>query len=94
MALNKTLFSLESLQSPSENELCLTYNLPAAGGIRQRITVTLLFVPNTRRLADARVDGLGSDVGDMVGAHVQANDVSGLLASLLARARAENREQK
>lgn len=48
----------------------------------------MLFVPNTRRLADAHIEGLRTEVGDIVDAHVQANDVPGLIAAILARARA------
>ena len=51
----------------------------------------LLFVPNTRQLADAQVMGMPSDadMSDVVGAHVQANDAFGLIAAVLARTRAE-----
>ena len=85
------MHSLESFKSPSENELCLTYNISQPGERPYRVVVSLLFVPNTQRLAEARVDGLQTDVGDVVEAHVQSNDVPGLLASLLAQGRAEAR---
>ena len=45
-------------------------------------------MPNSRQLADAEVAGLVEDIGDVVGAHVQANNVPGLIAAVLARARA------
>ena len=67
------------------------YNLeaPIPSLAERKLTVTLLFVPNTRRLADAQVEGLEMDVGDAMAAHIQANDVSGLIAALLARARTQ-----
>ncbi|TCD59893.1 hypothetical protein EIP91_011216 [Steccherinum ochraceum] len=91
LKLHRQLFSLESFTAPSENELRLIYSLesPNPTASNRRLTITLLFVPNTRRLADAQVEGLDADVGDVVAAHVQANDVSGLVAALLARARTE-----
>ncbi|OBZ73796.1 hypothetical protein A0H81_06132 [Grifola frondosa] len=90
LALHRSLFSLESSHSVSENELHLTYSISSSSSEKKRqVAITLLFVPNTRRLADAQVEGLSTDVGDVVGAHVQANDVPGLLAAVLARARAE-----
>ncbi|KAI0954121.1 hypothetical protein AcV7_007442 [Taiwanofungus camphoratus] len=91
LALHRSLLSLESFRSPSENELHLIYSIPASSIVNSRprqIHITLLFVPNTRQLADAQIEGLSQDVGDVVGAHVQANDVPGLIAAALARARA------
>lgn len=90
LALHRSLHSLESYRSASENELHLTYGIrPTSQNNREtrRIQIVLLFVPNTRQLADAQVEGLSQDVGDLVGAHVQANDVPGLIAAVLARAR-------
>ena len=60
------MHSLESFKSPSENELCLTYNISQPGEGPYRVAVSLLFVPNTHRLAEARVNGLQADVGDVV----------------------------
>ncbi|KAH9839775.1 uncharacterized protein C8Q71DRAFT_905184 [Rhodofomes roseus] len=91
LALHRSLHSLESFRSVSENELHLTYSITptSAPDTRPRpIRIVLLFVPNTRQLADAQIEGLREDVGDIVGAHVQANDVPGLLAAVLSRARA------
>lgn len=64
------------------------YSLEPPTSVR-KMAIALLFVPNTRGLADAQVEGLDTDSGDVVAAHVQANDVSGLIAALLAKARAE-----
>lgn len=56
-----------------------------------RIIITLIFEPDTKRLATADIAGLeeiGVEVGDLVDAHVQVNDVHGLVAAILASARA------
>lgn len=81
-----------SYVSASENELRLSYAISSiAGGPPHDISITLLFIPNTRQLADARIAGLpsNSDMSDVIGARIQSNDVSGLIAAVLARARAE-----
>ncbi|KZT64376.1 hypothetical protein DAEQUDRAFT_732683 [Daedalea quercina L-15889] len=91
LALHRSLHLLESFDSVSENELHLSYSIIPTSGPntkRRSIRIVLLFVPNTRQLADAHIEGLREDVGDIVGAHVQANDVPGLLAAILSRARA------
>ncbi|PIL24886.1 hypothetical protein GSI_12773 [Ganoderma sinense ZZ0214-1] len=89
LALHRSLLSLESAHSESENELHLTYNIMPYGTTEPRpIFIKLLFVPNSRQLADAQVEGLLQDAGDVIGAHVQANDVPRLIAAVLARARA------
>ena len=81
--------SLEEAHSESENELHLFYNVTRLRTADQRrVFIKLLFVPNSRQLADAQVDGLEEDPGDVIGAHIQANDVPGLIAAVLARARA------
>ncbi|EJF64414.1 hypothetical protein DICSQDRAFT_153431 [Dichomitus squalens LYAD-421 SS1] len=89
LALHRSLLSLESAHSESENELHLTYNITPRGSTDSRqVFIKLLFVPNSRQLADAQVEGLILDVGDVIGAHVQANDVPRLIAAVLSRARA------
>ncbi|KAG1850019.1 hypothetical protein F4604DRAFT_87977 [Suillus subluteus] len=78
------LISLLSAHSESDNELRLTYRVH-----EREVCMTLLFIPNTRRLAEARVEGVEERViGDVVDAHVMENDVSGLVWAVLARARA------
>ncbi|KAG2143085.1 hypothetical protein DEU56DRAFT_733293 [Suillus clintonianus] len=78
------LVSLLSAYSESGNELRLAYRVH-----EREVCMTLLFIPNTRRLAEARVEGVEeSAIGDVVDAHVMANDVSGLVWAVLARARA------
>ncbi|KAI0640798.1 hypothetical protein C8Q79DRAFT_995022 [Trametes meyenii] len=89
LALYRALVSLETSHFESENELHLSYIVTPPGTVDQKqIFVKLLFLPNSRQLADAEVEGLAEDIGDVVGAHVQANDVPGLIAAVLARARA------
>ena len=85
------MYSLESFRSPAENELHLVYALKSSGSapsVTRQISIILLFVPNTRQLADAQVTGMppDQDMNDVVGAHVQANNVSGLIAAVLGRA--------
>ncbi|KAK7685197.1 hypothetical protein QCA50_011560 [Cerrena zonata] len=86
---HKELCSLESHQATSENELRLTYSLDKPNGARKRVIITLLFVPNTRRLAEAQVEGISSSLEEVIGVYTLANDVSGLIAALLAMARAD-----
>ncbi|PCH36230.1 hypothetical protein WOLCODRAFT_146165 [Wolfiporia cocos MD-104 SS10] len=91
LAWHRSLHSVESIHSASENELHLTYAIappPSTAAERRRVRIVLLFVPNTRQIADAQVEGLNEDLGDVIDAHIQANDVPGLIAAILARARA------
>jgi len=86
-ALHQSLLELETLRTEAENELQLTYII-SSGSQSQRLKITLLFVPNTRQLGDVEVSEMGIDVGDLIDAHVQSNDVPGLVVAILARARA------
>ncbi|KAI0732202.1 hypothetical protein C8Q72DRAFT_819590 [Fomitopsis betulina] len=86
LALHRSIYSLESFEPVSENELRLSYSVTPTSGLK-KIQIVLLFVPNTRQLADAQIEGISEDPGSIVGAHVQANDVPGLLASVLSGAR-------
>lgn len=91
MALHKTMQNVVEAHSASENELRLTYNVDSPHSQHQ-ITITLIFAPDTRNLAAVQTLGteeLGIDVGDVIDAHVQVNDVHGLVAAVLARARAK-----
>lgn len=86
--LHRSLFSLASYHTPSENSLVLTYLVPPSPG--RELVLTLVFVPNTRTLASAAVAGAGVDgvdVAEVVDAHVLTNDLPGLVAAVLARAR-------
>jgi hypothetical protein len=83
--LHRSIFSLISSRSPSENSLVLTYLVPP-----RELTITLIFIPNTRQLAEARVEGIENiDVAEVVDSHVLMNDVPGLVGAVLARARGE-----
>ncbi|KAJ3508285.1 hypothetical protein NLJ89_g5843 [Agrocybe chaxingu] len=92
LTLQRSICNLEDSSSESENELRLTYKVdqpPPASP--HRVVISLIFAPDTRRLADAQVSGLeelGVDLGDLIDAHIQVNDVHGLVAAVLARARA------
>lgn len=67
------------------------YAIDMSSGSKHRVNIVLLFLPNTRQLADAQISGMPSDadMSDVVGAHVLANDAPGLIAAVLARARFE-----
>jgi len=90
LALHQSYLGLKSSRSISENELVLSYAIePSAKTEDPRIvTITLLFLPNTRQLADVRIEGLDElDMTDAVDSHVQANDVPGLIWNIVTRAR-------
>ncbi|TFK46803.1 hypothetical protein OE88DRAFT_1667042 [Heliocybe sulcata] len=88
LAFMHSITGLASQQSVSENELRLTYDIDAYPGGDRQVAITLLFVPNTRQLADVHVEGISEDeLGDLIDSHIQANDAPGLIAAVLARAR-------
>ncbi|KAF5375714.1 hypothetical protein D9615_009347 [Tricholomella constricta] len=87
MNLHRSMNDLHESYMASENELRLTYNIDSP---RHRITIALIFAPDTRQLAVVQTSGLeelGVEVGDLIDAHVQVNDVQGVVAAILARAR-------
>ncbi|PPQ86682.1 hypothetical protein CVT25_006757 [Psilocybe cyanescens] len=89
LALQRSISNLEDSHSETENELRLTYRLESSPP--RRITITLIFEADTKKLAAAEITGLdelGLEVEDLVDAHVQVNDVHGLVAAILADARA------
>ncbi|KAJ7667472.1 hypothetical protein DFH06DRAFT_1469435 [Mycena polygramma] len=86
LALHKSVLSIHDSQSVSENEMRLSYNVR-----RRQITITLIFQPNTKRLATASVSGLdelGVDVAEVLDSHIHTDDAHGLVAAVLAIARA------
>jgi len=90
LALQRSLCDVEDSYSASENELRLTYKIDRPANLPLQVTITLIFAPDTRQLAAVQTSGLdeiGVEVGDLVDVHVQANDVPGLVAALLAKAR-------
>ncbi|PAV14732.1 hypothetical protein PNOK_0981000 [Pyrrhoderma noxium] len=84
IAMHRSLFSLTSTKLVAENELELSYEVPVATSRNPRpvpFTLTLLFQPNTRVLADAAVSSPSPlisnlDLDDVIGINVQANDAS------------------
>ncbi|KAF8813117.1 hypothetical protein BYT27DRAFT_7131792 [Phlegmacium glaucopus] len=91
LALQRSLCDLEDSYSASENELGLTYKIDRSPNHPHQITITLIFTADTRQLAAVQTSGLdeiGVEVGDLIAAHVQVNEVHGLVAAILARARA------
>ncbi|KAF8191763.1 hypothetical protein BJ912DRAFT_963522 [Pholiota molesta] len=92
LALHRSINNLEESHSVSENELQLTYKIDMPPpSPPHRVTIALIFAPDTRKLAavqTAGLDELGVEAGDVVDAHVQVDDPHGLVAALLARARA------
>lgn len=95
LALHQSILNMHSYRSISENELMLSYNayavnpLNGSGTIKgHRVTIVLLFLPNTRQLADVRIEGLENvDMTHVVDSYVQANDVPGLVSHVLSRVR-------
>ncbi|KAG6377415.1 hypothetical protein JVT61DRAFT_15215 [Boletus reticuloceps] len=93
LSVHRTLFSLESTHVESENELRLTYTInPPPGSASPEpndLVLTLLFIPNTRQLVsvDVTLGGVELELGDVVDPRVQANDISGLVWTVLALAR-------
>jgi hypothetical protein len=93
MALHRSMNDLSESHTASENELRLTYRIDSQESASHRITITLIFAPDTRKLAAVQTVGLeelGVNVGDLIDAHIQVNDVQGVVAAILARARTRN----
>ncbi|GJJ14864.1 hypothetical protein Clacol_009132 [Clathrus columnatus] len=87
VSLHKSLMSLESFETPTDNELRVTYALPKG----RRATLQLIFKPGTRQLAEASLlnSSFKIDIQELVSIHAISNDVPGLLRAVLARLRAE-----
>ncbi|KAJ7367735.1 hypothetical protein DFH08DRAFT_928149 [Mycena albidolilacea] len=86
LAFHKSALSIHDSQLVSENELRLTYIVR-----RRQISITLIFQPNTKQLATASVSGLdelGIDVSELLDSHIHTDDAHGLIAAVLAIARA------
>ncbi|KAF9652460.1 hypothetical protein BDM02DRAFT_3089128 [Thelephora ganbajun] len=86
IALHQSILGLETFRVESENELQLIYRINSTPE-PHKLKVKLLFMPNTRQLADAEVTGIDEDLGYLVDLHVRSNDAPGLLVAVLARAR-------
>ncbi|KAF8504430.1 hypothetical protein F5888DRAFT_1655714 [Russula emetica] len=93
LAIHRSLLNMQSCRSISENELVLSYAIDPPNKFAKTknervIVIVLLFLPNTRQLADVRIEGLeGVDMTNVVDSCVQANDVPGLIWHVLSRAR-------
>jgi hypothetical protein len=89
LSLHRNLMGLEASHSVSENELKLVYSVGESPPTR--VSVSLIFIPDTRELAGVETTGfdmLGVDTAEIVESYLQSNDPSGLVALLLSRARA------
>ncbi|KAF8551642.1 hypothetical protein OG21DRAFT_1478043 [Imleria badia] len=95
LSIHRSLHSLKFTHVESENELRLTYSINPPPGFASpdpdEIVLTLLFIPNTRQLvsADVTMGGVELELGDVIDARVQANDISGLFWTVMAHARAQ-----
>ena len=93
LAIHRSLLDMESARLISENELMLSYaikplNHSAKTKDHRVIVIVLLFLPNTRQLADVRIEGLEElNMAGAIDSYVQANDASGLIWHVLSRAR-------
>ena len=64
----------------------LSYEIGRKAKNPRIVVIVLLFLPDTRQLADVRIEGLeGLDVTNFVDSCVQANDVPGLIWHVLSR---------
>jgi len=86
IALHQSILGSEVYHVESENELQLAYRITSPPEPRQ-LRVNLLFVPNTRQLADAGITGIDQDLSHLVESHVRSNDARGLLVAVFARVR-------
>ncbi|KAF6748117.1 hypothetical protein DFP72DRAFT_917577 [Ephemerocybe angulata] len=90
LSLHRSLLGLEESHSVSDNELKLVYAIGESSPATT-VSISLIFVPDTRDLAGVETTGfdtLGVDTAELVESHLQMNDVAGLVALLLSRARA------
>ncbi|RXW14976.1 hypothetical protein EST38_g10876 [Candolleomyces aberdarensis] len=90
LSLHQSLLGLEESHSVSENELQLVYTIGDSTP-PIRVSISLIFVPDTRELGGVETTGfdtLGVETTELIEAHIQSNDVPGLVALLLSRARA------
>ncbi|KAI0067005.1 hypothetical protein BV25DRAFT_1820158 [Artomyces pyxidatus] len=88
LKLHRSQLDMHSSHNVSENELHLTYLVDNPKSTKSKVTIVLLFLPNTRQLADVRIEGMdGIDMSNVVSAFVQANDVPGVVWAIMARAR-------
>ncbi|TFK37978.1 hypothetical protein BDQ12DRAFT_698888 [Crucibulum laeve] len=89
LTLHRSIHNLHESHVVSGNELRLDYSIPSSSTTEApplNITITLIFAPDTRKLAAANVEGL-DDIDELIDSHVQLGDVHGLVAVVLSTAR-------
>ncbi|KIK61705.1 hypothetical protein GYMLUDRAFT_73216 [Collybiopsis luxurians FD-317 M1] len=90
LQLHRSLQGLEDFEAASENELRLRYRVEDIHGRIRPVSITLLFVPNSRQLATVNVQGLEQseiNITDIIDTHVEMNNVRGVVATILAHVR-------
>ncbi|KAH0578311.1 hypothetical protein J132_10968 [Termitomyces sp. J132] len=93
--LHRSMVDLQTSHAASENEVRYTYGIEpqVEGELPHRVTITLIFAPDTGKLAAVQTEGLeelGVAVGDVIEAHLQIGDVQGVIAAILGRARSRH----
>ncbi|PBK94860.1 hypothetical protein ARMGADRAFT_1045654 [Armillaria gallica] len=92
LSLHRSIIDLTQLDNVSDNEIQLTYRVDPSQSEPRDISIALIFVPGTRTLAAVQVGGIEDlhiDVSEVIDAHVQVNDVQGVVAAIIARIRNE-----
>ncbi|KAF5350277.1 hypothetical protein D9758_007807 [Tetrapyrgos nigripes] len=90
LAFHRSIQDLEEMNSVSDNALELKYRLEDVKGEFHSMTVTLIFMPDTRQLASVEIGDtreVGDELAEVIDAHISTNNVRGLLSAILARAR-------
>lgn len=91
LALHRSISNLEESETISDHELHLTYKVDGPSSSHYIIIELLFYQDSQRKLESAEVEGLtelGVDGREVIAAHVTSNDVHGLVAAVLALARA------
>ncbi|KAG7448442.1 uncharacterized protein BT62DRAFT_985785 [Guyanagaster necrorhizus] len=92
LTLHRSIINLTQLDNVSDNEMRLIYKVDISQSDPRYISIAFIFVPGTRQLAAVQVGGiedLDIDVSEIIDAHVQVNDVQGVVAAVIARIRSE-----
>ncbi|PBK61594.1 hypothetical protein ARMSODRAFT_1008640 [Armillaria solidipes] len=92
LTLHRSIINLTQLDNVSDNEIRLTYKVDPSQSEPRDISIALIFVPGTRKLAAVQVGGIEDlhvDVSEVIDAHVQVNDVQRVVAAIIARIRNE-----
>ncbi|KAK0203896.1 hypothetical protein DFS33DRAFT_1475302 [Desarmillaria ectypa] len=92
LTLHRSIINLTQLNNISDNEIRLTYKVDLTQSESRDISIALIFVPGTRKLAAVQVGGIEDlhiDVTEVIDAHVQVSDVQGVVAAIITRIRNE-----